>query len=132
MKIPNGIRYFNKTILNPLTARIAHSSRGPFCIIYHIGRRSGRPYETPIIAFPTANGFVIALTYGPEVDWYRNICASGCCRIQWHGQVYEIKKIEPLESKTALTYLPGFFRMILGMVGFRDYVKMVGQSPQSA
>lgn len=131
MKIPNGIRYFNKRFLNPLTARIAHSAHGPFCIIYHIGRRSGRPYETPIIAFPTAVGFVIVLTYGPGVDWYRNVCASGWCRIQWHGQVYEIKKIEPLEPKTALTYLPLFFRVILRLVGFQNFVKMVGQSPRS-
>ena len=132
MKMPNGIRYFNKRYLNRLTARIAHSSWGPFCIIFHIGRRSGRPYETPIIAFPTADGFVIALTYGPEVDWYRNICASGRCKIQWHGKVYELWKIDPLEPKTALTYLPRFFRMVLGLVGLRDYVKMVGQSPRSA
>ncbi len=132
MKIPNGIRYFNKRVLNPLTSRIAHSTWGPFCIIYHIGRRSGKPYETPIIAFPTPDGFVIVLTYGPQVDWYRNICASGSCKIQWHGQVYDIVKIEPLEPKIALAYLPGFFRLILRQVDFRDYVKLVGQSPRSA
>ena len=74
---------------------------------------------------------MIVLTYGPGVDWYRNVCASGWCRIQWHGQVYEIKKIEPLEPKTALTYLPLFFRVILRLVGFQNFVKMVGQSPRS-
>jgi len=132
MKMPNGIRYFNKRVLNPLTVRIARSSRGPFCILKHIGRRSGKPYETLIIAFPIADGFVVALTYGPGVDWYRNVCKAGWCRIQWHGQIYEIKKIEPLEPKTALTDFPRFFRIILSLVNLRDFVKMVGQSPRSA
>lgn len=132
MKMPNGIRYFNKRVLNPLTARIARSSRGPFCIVKHMGRHSGKPYETPIIAFPTVDGFVVALTYGPGVDWYRNVCAAGWCRIQWHGQSYEIKNIEPLEPKTALTLLPPFFNVILRLVNFRDYVKLVNQGPPSA
>ncbi len=129
MKIPSKVRYFNKRFLNKLTSKIARSSWGPFCMIYHIGRRSGKPYETPIIAFPTTEGFVIALTYGPEVDWYRNIRAAGRCRIQWHGKVYEINKIEPLEAKTALTYLPGLFQTVLGLVGLRDYIKVVSPNP---
>lgn len=130
MKMPVSIRYFNKRFVNPLTARIARSSWGPFCIIYHAGRRSGRSYETPVIAFPTADGFVIALTYGPEVDWYHNIRGAGRCRILWHRPIYEIKKIEPLEPKTALTYLPLIFRTVLRLVGLKDYVKLVGEAPR--
>lgn len=130
MKMPGSIRQFNKRVINPLTARIAHSSWGLFCIIYHTGRRSGKPYQTPVIAFPTKDGFIIALTYGPEVDWYRNIRAAGGCRILWHRQIYEIKQIEPLEPKTALTYLPPFFRTVLRLVDLKDYIKMVGESPR--
>jgi len=127
MKIPNGIRYFNKRFLNHLTGKVARSSWGPFCIIYHVGRRSGKPYETPIIAFPTLDGFVIVLTYGSGVDWYRNICANGQCKIRFHGQVYAIKEIVPLEPVTALPLLPAFFRLVLGRVGFKDFVKLVSQ-----
>jgi deazaflavin-dependent oxidoreductase (nitroreductase family) len=131
MKIPDGVRYFNKRFLNRLTARIAHAAWGPFCIIYHVGRRSGTPYATPIMAFPTPDGFVIVLTYGPQVDWYRNICAAGKCKIEWHAKTYEIRQIEPLEPKTALAALPFFFRTVLGLVGFQDFVKLVGQNPRS-
>jgi deazaflavin-dependent oxidoreductase (nitroreductase family) len=129
LKIPSRIRYFNKRFLNRLTGKIARSSWGPFCILRHVGRRSGKLYETPIIAFPIQDGFVIALTYGPQVDWYRNIRAAGRCSIQWHGRVYEIHKIEPLDPKTALTLLPGFFKKVLGLVGLQDFIKLTGQSP---
>jgi hypothetical protein len=59
--------------LNPLARQLARSSLGPFSIIRHVGRRSGKRYETPIIVAPRADGFVIELTYGPEVDWHKNI-----------------------------------------------------------
>lgn len=61
-----------KHTLNPLTRRLARSSLGPFSIIRHVGRRSGKLYETPIIVAPHQDGFVIELTYGPEGE---------CCRI---------------------------------------------------
>lgn len=130
MKMPGSIRQFNKRVINPLTARIARSSWGPFCIIYHTGRRSGKAYLTPVIAFPTKDGFVIALTYGPEVDWYRNLRAAGGCKILWHKQIYTIKKIEPLEPKNALALLPPIFRTVLGLVSLQDYIKLAGETPR--
>ena len=129
MKIPSSVRYFNKRFLNHLTGRIARTSWGPFCIIYHTGRRSGTPYETPIMAFPTAFGFVIVLTYGPQVDWYRNIRAAGCCKIRWHAKDYEIRQIEPMEPKLALAELPGFFRAVLGRVGFPGFCQIDRPEP---
>jgi deazaflavin-dependent oxidoreductase (nitroreductase family) len=129
MKMPAEVRYFNKRYLNPLIGGIARSSWGPFCIIYHVGRRIGKPYETPLIAFPATFGFVIALTYGPEVDWYRNIKAVGHCQIEWHGKVYAIQKVEPLDRKVALPLLPWIFRTVLSLVGLKDFIKLEGQIP---
>ena len=65
----NQIRFFNKRFLNRLFLKFAGVSRTPFAVIRHVGRRSGKPYETPIIVMPVSGGFVVALTYGPEVDW---------------------------------------------------------------
>ena len=124
MKLPDGVRYFNKRFLNRLTGRLARSSWGPFSMIYHVGRRSGKPYETPIIVIPNADSFVVALTYGPEVDWFRNISAAGRCSILWHRGKYDIEKIEPIEMKTALLYFRFFERMILRLVGTRHFVRL--------
>ncbi|MGA2112976.1 MAG: nitroreductase family deazaflavin-dependent oxidoreductase [Anaerolineales bacterium] len=124
MKIPKQVRYFNKRFPNQLTTRIAHDSWGPFSIVYHVGRRSGKPYETPIFVFPTVDGFVVALTYGPEVDWFRNVSAAGRCRILWHRHEYGIEKIDPLDSESALPLIPRFIRMSLQLMGMRDFVRM--------
>ena len=58
--ISNRIRYFNKYITNPLLRRFANASRGPFAVMRHVGRRSGKPYETAIMIALLGDVFVIA------------------------------------------------------------------------
>ena len=86
-----------KHSLNRLTGAVARTSFGPFSIVRHTGRRSGKVYETPIIVQPTDGGFVIALTYGPDVDWYRNVLAANSCDILRHRQWYHVTAVEPLD-----------------------------------
>jgi len=38
-----------KNTLNRFTVRLARTGRGPFSVIRHKGRKSGRAYERPVI-----------------------------------------------------------------------------------
>ena len=82
-QLRKGFLILIKYTLNPLTRKLARSSFGPFSIVRHIGRRSGKPYETPIIVAPIRGDFVIELTYGPDVDWHKNVVAAG--GVGWFG-----------------------------------------------
>jgi deazaflavin-dependent oxidoreductase (nitroreductase family) len=124
-QIRNGFLRFLKNYFNPLTRRIAYSSRGPFAIIQHVGRHSGRTYETPIIVAPANNGFVFELTYGPEVDWYKNVVAAGGCTLLWHGKNYVIDTIERLDTETGRAAYTQPFRLLLGLSGKKHFLKMV-------
>ena len=115
---------FLRHYFNPLTRRIARSSFGPFAIVQHVGRRSGKQYETPIIVGPAADGFVMELTYGPEVDWYKNVLAAGGCTVIWHGKDYVIDKIEPLDIETGRSAFPLPARLILRIARLQHFVKM--------
>jgi deazaflavin-dependent oxidoreductase (nitroreductase family) len=99
-QLRNGLLIVLKYTLNPLTRRLARSSFGPFSIVRHVGRRSGKRYETPIIVAPVNDGFVIELTYGPDVDWHKNVVAAGGCTLVWHGKEYVIDRIEPVDTQT--------------------------------
>ncbi len=120
----NRIRTFNKHFTNRITRRFASFSHGPFAVIRHVGRRSGKPYETPIMVEPTAEGFVIALTYGESVDWYRNVLAAGHSTLLWHGREYALGKPEPIDVKTALPLFSPFQRLILRMRDTQHFVLM--------
>ena len=84
-----------KQTLNPLTLRAARAGRGPFSLVRHVGRRTGRVYETPLILARVPDGFVAELTYGPEVSWYRNVVAAGGCVVVHAGAEHRVDRIEP-------------------------------------
>jgi len=118
------VRYFNKAFLNKVLGRLAGAAHVPFAMVLHRGRKSGKAYQTPIIVAPVEDGFIIALTYGPKVDWYCNILAAGRCKLLWHKQNIEINKIKPMDPKQAQPVLPFFERILLSLLGIRDFAKM--------
>lgn len=59
-------------------------------VIRHVGRTTGRPYETPVQAVATDDGFVIALPYGPNTDWLKNVLMIGSATIVHEGSSYEV------------------------------------------
>jgi len=118
------IKLFNKYLFNRLIMPFAGSSPTPFAIIRHVGRRSGTHYETPIIVQPVDDGFVIVLTYGPQVDWYRNILAVGTCEIRWRSQEYKIDSFERIDTNMGRSAFRQPFRTVLSVIGPEDFVHM--------
>jgi hypothetical protein len=116
-----------KHTLNPLTRRMARSSAGPFAIVRHIGRHSGKVYETPIIVAPVKDGFVIELSYGHDVDWHKNVFATGGCTILRHGKEFVINKIEPVDAKIGRVAFTSPQRFILRLLRRRDFEKLTFQ-----
>jgi deazaflavin-dependent oxidoreductase (nitroreductase family) len=115
------MRYVAKHVINPLLSRYAGSARSQFALISHVGRCSGKPYETPIMVFPKGEDFLIALTYGPKVDWYRNLRASGQGTLLWHGRAYTIRKPELVDRASALPAFSPLQRFILRLVGAQHF-----------
>lgn len=116
--------FFIKHTLNHLTGRIARSRMGPFSLVRHVGRRSGKVYETPIIAQPIEGGFMLALTYGPDVDWYKNVRAAGGCQLLRHGTWYTATQVEPLDAPAGRAAFPQPQRTILRWVGTSHFVRL--------
>ncbi len=71
------MRELNKRWLNPAMLYLAGRPHWYASRVEHVGRRSGRPYATPVVAVPVEGGLVIPLPYGPDVDWCRNLRAAG-------------------------------------------------------
>ena len=81
MPAPRWVATVNRRFTNHVMRVVATRLPG-FGIITHAGRRSGRPYRTPVNVFPVADGYVVALTYGAESDWVKNVIAAGGCELE--------------------------------------------------
>ncbi|GAC1479068.1 MAG: hypothetical protein NVS2B12_33790 [Ktedonobacteraceae bacterium] len=119
------MRFFSKRVINPVVLRFAGAARSPFAAIRHVGRRSGKVYTTPLLLAPVAGGFVIELTYGFEVDWYRNVRAAGQCTLLWQGREYTCTRFETLDAATALPAFPPVLRLPLRAFGAQHFVRMM-------
>jgi deazaflavin-dependent oxidoreductase (nitroreductase family) len=118
------VRVFNKYVTNRVLRGLVYLPRGSFALVRHVGRRSGKRYEAVIMVFPTEEGFVIALTYGPNVDWLRNLQAAGSGTVFWHRKEFVVGKPELIAAGAALPLLPPFFRLVLGRSGLRDFARV--------
>src|SRR5438477_106159 len=74
---------------NGSTSRFAARLPG-FGIITHAGRKTNRGYRTPVNVFQGPDGFLIALTYGRDSQWVRNVLAAGGCQLETRGARYQL------------------------------------------
>lgn len=86
-----AVRRFNHRWLNPAMLRVAGDRYWYAGCLEHVGRRSGRTYRTPVVAHAVDGGFAVALPYGSDVDWVRNLQASGSGRLRNHGASYRVE-----------------------------------------
>ena len=122
MPAPRSIARFNRRFTNKLTLRVAGYLPG-FGVVSHVGRRSGRVYRTPVNVFPTDGGYIIALTYGSESDWVKNVLAAGSCELQTRGQ--RVRLISPrIETDKSKSWAPLPVRLILGLIDAPQYMRL--------
>lgn len=114
MPAPRWVARANKAGLNRFTKFIAPWAPG-WAVVIHRGRKSGRTFRTPLWAFRRPDGFVIALTYGPDADWVRNVLAAGGCELESRRKRYELGAPRVYRDEDA-TDMPGPIRFMLRKV----------------
>jgi deazaflavin-dependent oxidoreductase (nitroreductase family) len=119
---------FNLAVTNRITSRFAGRLPG-FGILTHVGRKSGHVYRTPVNVFAvsdvhgTTSGFVIALTYGPDCEWVKNVQAAGRCQIKTRGVVYELAEPTIIHDPTRRRF-PPVVRLALFVIGADDFMQL--------
>ena len=88
MRLPRRLARFNRVVTNRVQGLWAPRVP-PWAVLLHAGRRSGRGYRTPVLAFTTGEHLVVALLYGEESDWLRNLMA-GPGQVVRRGRTYAL------------------------------------------
>jgi deazaflavin-dependent oxidoreductase (nitroreductase family) len=125
MEIPQGVARFNRHVTNPIQ-RMWAGWLPPFAIVEHVGRRSGKPYRTPVQVFSTTvdgkPGVAILLTYGPDRDWLKNLTAAGGGRMRRNGKSFGIADPQVVTRAEAAPHVTRGARAIFAGLPFEQAV----------
>ena len=119
---------FNLAVTNRITSRFAARLPG-FGIVTHVGRKSGKVYRTPVNVFRAPEGFLIALTYGRESEWVRNVLAAGGCELETRGVRYQLVAPTIVRDPTRRRF-PLPVRIVLRLIGANDFLQLSSSGAQ--
>ncbi|MET7990279.1 nitroreductase family deazaflavin-dependent oxidoreductase [Amycolatopsis sp. NPDC005232] len=120
MVLPERLAHFNRVVTNRVTGPFVGWLPG-FGMVVHQGRRSGKEFRTPLNVFRTDDGFVVALTYGPDTDWVKNVLAAGHAEIVTRGRKWRVSDPRLVHDGSRRPMPPGV-RQFLGLVGVEDFL----------
>jgi deazaflavin-dependent oxidoreductase (nitroreductase family) len=120
-----GVLWRISRLTRPAMLPLAGKRWNPiFAVVEHRGRTTGRLYRTPVAARRIGGGFIIALAFGAQVDWYRNLVAAGGGTIRWRGDVYSVTAPERVDAATVLPTFDRVQRRLLRIAGIDGYVQV--------
>lgn len=122
MAFRRRLAQFNRRITNPVLGTLAPYVP-PMAVVVHRGRRSGRLYRTPVLSFPVDGGYAIALFYGRDTDWVRNVRAAQRCTLQRRGG--EVALTDPvILDRDALNLLPSVLHPMLRLINTTEVLRL--------
>lgn len=116
MTLSDRLARFNRRLFNPVVRTFAGRRGSPVAVVVHRGRRSGRRYRTPVLAFRANDGYVVALFYGADGDWARNVLAAGACTLERGGRQVELTAPRLLDISDGVTLVPAPMRPALRLL----------------
>ncbi len=117
-----GVTAFHRAVTNRVASRFVARFPG-FAIIPNVGRKSGKLYRTPVNVFRRPDGFQIALAYGRDSGWVRNVLAAGGCHLEIRGGQYQLSKPVITHDPTRRRF-PLVMRVVLGLINTNDFLQL--------
>ena len=110
---------FSNIFMRPIAARLPW-----FGVLEHTGRRSGVVRRTALMTFHRRpDRWLMALTYGTDVQWLRNVVAAGGGRLQSRGRWVDL--VEPRQFRDqSRSSVPLIVRPMLALLRVSDFVEM--------
>lgn len=118
----DAIRRFNRDVTNPRQLRGAGQEGSATSVVEHVGRVSGRPYRTPVVAVPVDDGYVVALPYGAGADWVRNVLAAGTATLVHRGRSVQVGRPALLPREDANPSFPPKEQRLHRIYGVDDFL----------
>ena len=79
--------------------------------------------------FRAPDGFVIALTYGRDSEWVKNVLAAGGCQLETRGVRYQLSS-PTIVHDPARRRFPIPVRIVLLLIGANDFMQLSSSRAQ--
>lgn len=113
---------FHRAVTNRAAIRFAAWLPG-FGIVTSVGRKSGALYRTPVNVFREPGGFRIALTYGRDSGWVKNVLAAGSCQLETCRVTHQLSAPVIVHDPSRRRF-PLLVRIILGFIDANDFLSL--------
>jgi deazaflavin-dependent oxidoreductase (nitroreductase family) len=122
MPLPRSIARFNRVVTNPISRPVARYLPG-FAVIVHKGRGSGKIFRTPVNCWIDDRSAIVALTYGSDTDWLKNLQAAGGGALEHRGRSYQVG-MPVLIGSAGLSRMPAVVRPILNAINATEFAEL--------
>jgi deazaflavin-dependent oxidoreductase (nitroreductase family) len=126
-KIPavlNAVRRMNRSVTNPRVMRTAGTAGTQTSVIEHVGRASGRTYQTPVDIIETPTRLLIALPYGTGADWLRNVLAAGSATVITGGEHIDVGRPSIVPTSEVANLIPARTLRTLRLFGVSQCLRL--------
>jgi deazaflavin-dependent oxidoreductase (nitroreductase family) len=124
--LPTSITRFNRSVTNRVMKPFArHAPK--FGVVIAYGRKSGTRYETPVNVFAANGGVLIALSYGDDVDWLKNVLAAGECEVVRSGSAEPFESPIVVGADEALAFVPSVFHPVFRGLGISKFLLLTSR-----
>jgi deazaflavin-dependent oxidoreductase (nitroreductase family) len=121
MQAPRFMRRVNRALTNRLVAPLA-GFVPPLALVRHVGRKTGRLYRTPVLAFPIHGGTLTPLPYGTDTDWLLNLLAAGAGEVESAGRRAAVENPRVLDAEEAMELVPELLRPLLRLASLPGFL----------
>ncbi len=121
MPAPRWLARFNLHVTNRLLGPLAAHLPG-MGVVLHIGRKTRQQYRTPVLVFRRDSRLTIALTYGRQSHWVRNVLSEDGCELDTEGHRLQLShpRLFHDERRGAM---PAFVRFVLSRLNVTDFLE---------
>ena len=121
MPAPRWLARFNLIATNRLLGPLARRLPG-MGVVLHVGRKTRRLYHTPVLVFWRGARLIIALTYGRESQWVRNVLAEGGCELDTESRRLQLSHPHLLHDEHRGS-MPAFVKFVLSLLNVSDFLE---------
>jgi deazaflavin-dependent oxidoreductase (nitroreductase family) len=107
--------------LNPILRPVARWLP-PLALVHHEGRRTHIAYTTPVQAFRTDHGYIVALAYDRNAAWARNLLAANGGQMTRAGERYQLTNPHRSGAE-ALQQLPRPVAKLMRVLDITDFIE---------